>query len=227
MAIRNVLTRGYGAGASIPFVVTRGYSSSLGATATVGGATALTEPLIFAGAQVLTITLANDTWLAAGTPFNQIRQIILNGLTSAQSEQTGWNKEVRDKESIVSVVRTSSTVVTITLTAAPDYDITVNETITVTVPKEALTTSTSDLVSSVTIGVTATAPIIAAHSIDFTSSAFQIVFVSAARSTSFESVSNATIGIQAEITDDVRFLLLEDGGRLLLESGGKIVLEKA
>lgn len=37
MAIRNVVTRGYGAGASIPFVVTRGYSISLVVAITVPG----------------------------------------------------------------------------------------------------------------------------------------------------------------------------------------------
>ena len=35
MAIRNVVTRGYGAGASIPFVVTRGYT--IGEAAIVTG----------------------------------------------------------------------------------------------------------------------------------------------------------------------------------------------
>jgi len=70
--------------------------------------------------------------------FADIRQDILNGLDSAQSEGYGWDIEVKAKEVVTAVVRTSNTVVTITLTAQPGYDITAREVITVTVPASAL-----------------------------------------------------------------------------------------
>jgi hypothetical protein len=65
--------------------------------------------------------------------FDDIRQAIINGLVSAQSEATGWNA-VRSNIPVSAVVRTSDTVVTITLPALPGYSITAPETITATVP---------------------------------------------------------------------------------------------
>ena len=76
--------------------------------------------------------------MAAGAAFDAVRQDIIDGLDSAQSESTGWNIEVRDKQTVGGVVRTSSTVVTITLDAQAAYDITVKETITVAVPVTAV-----------------------------------------------------------------------------------------
>jgi hypothetical protein len=90
---------------------------------------------------VMTGTIASSMQKAtaslAGTmtpTFASIRPDIIAGLDSAQSEATGWNAEVRDKEVVTSVVRTSDTIVTITLSASPAYNITAQETITVTVP---------------------------------------------------------------------------------------------
>lgn len=71
--------------------------------------------------------------------FADIRQDIINGLDSAQSETHGWDAEVKAKEVVSAVVRTSDTVVTITLTAHGDYTVTSQEVITVTVPASALT----------------------------------------------------------------------------------------
>lgn len=225
MAIRNVVTRGYGSGATIPFVVTRGYTIGAGvASVVIGGVTAFTEPSLIAGSQVTTITLTNDIWVASGTAFDQVRQIVLNGFTSAQSEITGWNKEVRDKEVVASVVRTSSTVVTITWSAAPDYDITVDETITVTVPDEALVTSTTAIVATPTIGVTATAAELLAHVLKFSSVTNLITFTAAPRRTTFESVSNATITIK-DTPDALGFILKEDGGIILQENNLPIARE--
>lgn len=121
------------------------------ATASIGG-TSLTEAQIVAGGQEITITLTNDTWIADITAQ---RQAIIDGLDSAQSELLGWNNEVRDKEVVGAVVRTSDTVVTITLSAAI-YDITADETITVTIPASALTGAV-ELTGSPTVEVTADA----------------------------------------------------------------------
>ena len=225
MAIRNVVTRGYGPGATIPFVVTRGYTIGAGVASAAVTAPALTEPLLVNGGQIITITLTNDTWLAAGNPFDQVRQIILNGMTSAQSEDKGWNREVRDKESITSVVRTSNTVVTITLTAVSAYDITVGETITVTVPDEALNAAITPLIAAPTIGVTATTALLAQHFVLFTSTSKSATFSSESyQGATFQSVSNATAVIK-DTPQPLGFILTEDGGIILQENDLPIALE--
>ena len=128
-----------------------------------GTATAsITEADVVAGGKTIIITLIGDTWIAAGAlSFDLQRDEILQGLDSAQSELTGWNLKVRDLEVVTAVVRTSDTVVTITLTGAPTYDITAQETITVTVPGTAVVggadiaatpTFTVDIVSTYILG---------------------------------------------------------------------------
>ena len=67
-----------------------------------------------------------------------MRQAIINGLSAATSPALAWNDEVRDKLPVTAVVRTSDNVATVTLVAAAAYNITANETITDTVPTEAL-----------------------------------------------------------------------------------------
>lgn len=111
------------------------------ATAVVTGTvtSSIIEDDIVAGGETIIITVTNDTWVTAGAAFNAIRQDIIDGLDSGGSETTGWNAEVRDNLAVTTVVRTSSTVVTITLSAQAAYNITSPETITVTVPASALT----------------------------------------------------------------------------------------
>lgn len=135
-----------------------GVGSSVSATVT---ADALTESDIVAGGKQIVLTVIGDTWVAAGAAFNAIRQDIIDGLDSAQSETLGWNNEVRDKEVVGAVVRTSDTVVTITLTASPAYDITANETITVTIPATALSLGLP-VVAAQQVSVQAAAGVIAA-----------------------------------------------------------------
>lgn len=97
--------------------------------------------------------MTGDTWIAAGAlSFDLQRDEILQGLDSAQSEALGWNLQVRDLEPITSVVRTSDTVVTITLAGSGFYNITAQETITVTVPGTALT-GAADVVATPTFTV--------------------------------------------------------------------------
>lgn len=109
--------------------------------------TSAVETNIVDGGTTIVITLTDDTWVSAGATFNAQRQAIIDGLDSAQSEANGWNVEVRDKEVVGAVVRTSPTVVTITLSAAPLYAIEANEDITITVPASALT-GTSPIIAS-------------------------------------------------------------------------------
>lgn len=225
MAIRNVVTRGYGAGASIPFVVTRGYTigAALDVSAVISGTLAFTEADVVAGAKQTIVTLTSDTWVAAGTPFNQIRQIVLNGVISAQSEVTGFNVEVRAKEPVTSVVRTSDTVVTITWTAAPDYNIALDETITVTVDDEALVLSANPVTATPIIGVVADTAIRTQHVLSFSSVSQSVLFSAVQKVTTFESVSNSIVIVG--IVDPLGFLLQEDGGIILQEDGAEIVLE--
>ena len=110
------------------------------AAAITGTVTTATETDIVAGGKTIIITLTGDTWIAAGAlSFDLVRQDIIDGLTSAQSETLGWNNTVKILQGVSGVARTSDTVVTITLDAQVTYSITADETITVTVPASALT----------------------------------------------------------------------------------------
>lgn len=221
MAIANVVTRGYGPSASIAFVVTRGYSVGVDITAAISGTTAFTEEQVKAGGETIVITLSNDTWVASGTIFNLQRQNIINGISSAQSEVTGWNNEVRDTISVSAVVRTSNNVVTLTLPAT-SYQVTQDEVITVIVPSEALVGSSSAITATPTIGVTADAALLFAHILQFRSASNEIIFTGEPpRVTKFESKSNELkiVGTVAPLA----FILLETGGSLLLENGLEIL----
>ena len=116
-----------------------------------------TEAEIVSGAKEIVITLSGDTWVPAGASageFDTIRQNIIDGLNAGGGETNGWDPEVRAKQGVAGVVRTSTTVVTITLDAQAAYDIAGNETITVTVPAAALNGG-SLIVATPTFDVTA------------------------------------------------------------------------
>ena len=119
--------------------------------------TTATEQEIRDGGETVIITLTNETWVAAGATFDAERQGLIDGLNSAQSETAGWNAEVRDKMTVGSVVRTSGTVVTITIAAADvgSYAVDADETITMTIPASALVTLTIAWVATPTFSVTA------------------------------------------------------------------------
>lgn len=70
--------------------------------------------------------------------FSSLRQAVIDGLTSAQSEANGWNARVRAVMATSAVVRTSPSVVTITVPATALYNITAPETITATIPESVL-----------------------------------------------------------------------------------------
>lgn len=115
---------------------------------------AITEADVVAGGKTIIITLTGDAWVAAGGTFDGIRQNIIDGIDSSQAEGTGWDAVVKALQGVVGVVRTSDTVVTITLDAQATYNITSLETITVTVPASALVGGTP-LVASPTFTVSA------------------------------------------------------------------------
>lgn len=100
----------------------------------------ITEADIVAGGKTIILTLTGDTWIAAGAgSFDLQRQAIINGIDSAQSETFGWDLVPKALQGVAGVVRTSDTVVTITLDAFSTYNITAQETITATIPAAALT----------------------------------------------------------------------------------------
>ena len=103
----------------------------------------ITESDIVTGGKTIILTVSGDTWVAAGASFDAQRQNIINGLDSGQSEANGWDAVVKATQGVAGVVRTSNTVVTITLDAFATYDITAQETITATVPATALTYNTA------------------------------------------------------------------------------------
>lgn len=129
-----------------------------GASAALSGTAvpSATEAEIVAGGETIIITLTGDTWVTAGATFDGQRSNIIQGLDSAGAEATGWNNEVRDKQGVSGVVRTSDTVVTITLDAQAAYNITTTETITMTIPSTALTGGIA-IVATPTFDVTAVA----------------------------------------------------------------------
>lgn len=88
------------------------------------------------------------------TVFDDIRQAIINGIDSAQAEGTGWDAVVKAGLPLTAVVRTSDTVVTVTLPAFASYDITADETITATVPAVAVA-GVAPIVATPTFSITA------------------------------------------------------------------------
>lgn len=127
-----------------------------GASAVLSGTiTSATEVDIVAGGKTIILTLTGDTWIAAGAAsFDLQRQNIINGLTSAGAEALGWNLVPKALQSVAGVVRTSNTVVTITLDAQATYNITAPETITATIPGTALVGGNA-LVAAPTFTITA------------------------------------------------------------------------
>jgi len=128
-----------------------------GSAALTGTVTAsITESDIVTGGKTIILTLTGDTWVAAGTgPIGSTAdtQAIIDGIDSAQAEANGWDAVVKVGIDIADVVRTSSTVCTITLDAEAAYDITAQETITATIPAVALVTSSSPIVASPTFTI--------------------------------------------------------------------------
>ena len=137
--------------AARPFAPPGGGLAVLTGTATAS----ITEADVVTGGKTIIITLTNDEWVAAGATFDAQRQNIINGIDSAQSEALGWDAVPKATQGVAGVVRTSATVVTVTLDAFATYDITAQETITVTVPATALS-GTVAVLATPTFTVSAT-----------------------------------------------------------------------
>lgn len=106
-----------------------------------GTITTATKAQIVAGGRTIILTMPTGySWVAAGATFDATRAAILAGLVSSGVEANGWNVRVSPALVVGNVVRTSATVVTITLPAVALYNITVPETVTATVPVAAVLT---------------------------------------------------------------------------------------
>jgi hypothetical protein len=109
--------------------------------ALTGTVTTAVESNIVSGGKTIILTLTNSTWVAAGGTFDAIRDDIITGMDSAQSEAGGWDAKYKANAGtyVADVVRNDDVTVTVTMSALATYSITSNETITVTVPAAALT----------------------------------------------------------------------------------------
>lgn len=120
-----------------PLILQRRFATASAVlTGTITAST--TQANIRSGGKTIILTLTGDSWVVSGATFDGQRQNIINGMTSAQSELLGWNNTVKALQGVAGVVRTSDSVVTITLDAQVTYTITATETITVTIPGSAL-----------------------------------------------------------------------------------------
>lgn len=145
-----------------PNLVFQPLSRNIFVGSAAGGTAALTGTIsdanegdIVSGGKTIILTLTGDTWVAAGATFDAQRQNIINGLDSAQTEATGWDAVVKALQGVSGVIRTSDTVVTITLDAQATYNITATETITATITATAVSLG-AQIVASPTFAVTAT-----------------------------------------------------------------------
>ena len=127
---------------------------SPGLVALTGSVTDDAETDIRTGSSQIILTLTDDTWVLDDGTFAAQRAAIISGLVSAQAEANGWNNVVQAGIPLGNVVRTSNTVVTITLPALAGYDISAQETVTVTVPAGALAQSSIAIAAVPTFDVT-------------------------------------------------------------------------
>lgn len=103
-----------------------------------------TEAEMVTGGQTVIITLTGDEWLPSPLFNDTIRQAIVDGF-SGEAIAHGWDVEIGPAIVLANVVRTSDTVVTITLPAAAAYVLAADETITFVCPASALVRATFPL----------------------------------------------------------------------------------
>ena len=123
-------------------------------TAVAGG---VTEGEIITGGETIILTLTNDTWHADVGSDSAATTALIAGLDSDGAETAGWDAVVKANLVFGDVARTSDTVVTVTLGAEPTYQITADETITVTIPAAAIN-GPEPFVAAPTFDVTAYVP---------------------------------------------------------------------
>jgi len=114
----------------------------------------MSENKMVSGAPRPTIdfTIYNDTLAAAGAPFNDYRQAVIDQCVSAVSDITepnGWNAEILVDEVVTAITRESDTLMRWTLTANLAFAVGDSDgPITCTIPHEILVTATEDVVAA-------------------------------------------------------------------------------
>ena len=122
-----------------PYDATDDAVITLSGTAVAGG---VLESEIVTGGETVIITIAGDTWVPTIGSNNAITTAFLAAITGDLADAAGWNAQV----SLVhgDLVRTSATVLTLTLPATAGYSITTgNETVTVAPPASSSVDGTS------------------------------------------------------------------------------------
>ena len=122
-------------------------------TGTIGAG--VDESDIVTGGKTIILTLTNDTWAATLGADNGITDALIAGLSSDKAGVTGWDAVVQANMVFGDVTRTSATVCTIVLAAEATYDITSNETITITLPASALVLGAVAVVADSTFTISA------------------------------------------------------------------------
>ena len=109
----------------------------VGNATVTGTATSATEAGIRAGGATIVINTlpVGETWVA------DPRAALLTGISGSDTTATGWNSKVTPLLTVANVVRTSDTLITITLPAVADYNILGPdpEEVTIEIPAAAIT----------------------------------------------------------------------------------------
>lgn len=140
---------------AVPATSVKGQASALSTqtftitnqTPTMAITASITEAQIQAGGETVTLTLTNGTWKSTVGSDNSITTALIAGFSGDDTGSTGWDDVVQSTLDHSDIVRTSDTVVTITLDAAATYDVDEDETITVIVPAVAVNGQTAALAS--------------------------------------------------------------------------------
>jgi|GEM_PF-2059076 len=144
--------------ASPTFTIQLSTAVTAAISGTVTSAPLPTEADIIAGGRTIIITLTNDTWATDVASNTSKRTALLNALTSA-SESKEWKKVVTAlKASPIALLRTSDTVVTITLPTCSDYNIAADQVVSLTIPRTVLTKATANVIASNTFTISPVNP---------------------------------------------------------------------
>ena len=137
---------------------TSGITIALTGTAVAGG---VTEEMIVNGSETVIITLTGDTWASTLGANNALTTAFLAAITGDDGGANGWGDEVALVHG--NLVRTSATVMTLTIPSAASYAVLTDETITVAPPASSTdngispATQTFDITANVSIALTGTA----------------------------------------------------------------------
>ncbi len=149
--IKTSQSLGFSVGETIGGIDPTFVTTAVSLSGTIGDSTV--EANIVAGGRTIILTLQSarllpnvDTWDSTVGSNSAATTALLAGLVSSGSELNGWNNEVLPLLNFTHVVRTSDSIVTITLPVAAAYDVAFVEVITSTVPAAALTTGINAIV---------------------------------------------------------------------------------